>query len=67
MASGTTKLKKLTDSGMMTMKIITVACIVNIWLNRPGPIRSLSAEANCMRITPASTPAIMRKAKAVAP
>ena len=32
MASGTTKLKKATLIGMITMKIITVACIVNIWL-----------------------------------
>ena len=30
MASGTTKLKKLTPSGMITMNIIVVACMVNI-------------------------------------
>ena len=46
MASGTTKLKKATPIGMITMKIITVACMVNIWLKRPGPTRSLSGVAN---------------------
>ena len=67
MASGIIKLKKLTDSGMMTMNTIVVACMVNNWLYRAAPIRSLSAEASCMRIKPASTPAISKKIKAVTP
>src|SRR4030095_14569543 len=46
---------------MPNRKTIDVPCMVKRRLKVPGPIRSLFAKANCMRITEASEPATAKK------
>ena len=65
--SGMRKLKNVAPKGITTIKIIVVACIVNIALKVSGLTRELSDVTSCRRRMVASIPPTRKKAKAVKP
>ena len=53
--------KNPSSSGMTTMKIMVVPCIVNIWLYVLAERKVLFGTASCVRMAIASTPPISMK------